>query len=171
MRCDTPIRTAYWIRVFFYQAHHVPLKAAPQGAHRHVLRQGQHSILDTRALFYGAPRASLSRPTRGAPAYDAASARRTGHACSSIRRTARPLKPPHRGRTGMYCGTRSTAYWIRVLFSMAHRAPLKAAPQGAHRLVLRHAQHGILDTRALLYGAPRASLSRPTRGAPAYDAA
>ena len=62
----------------------------------------------------GAPACAVTRPSE----------QLTGYECSSIRRITCPLKPPHKGRTGMYCGKGSTAYWIRVLSSMAHRAPL-----------------------------------------------
>ena len=160
------------MRGFFYQVHRGPLKAAPQGAHRHVLRHAQHGILDTHALLHGAPRASSSRPSRGAPAYEAASARRTGYACSSIRRTARLFKSPHKGCTGMFCNMR--AYWmrvlfltahghehqhgilIRVLFSAAHCAPLNAAPQGrtagaAARPSARHTRYACSSIRRIAH--------------------
>ena len=98
------------------------------------------------------------------------------HVLSPKRRTARLFKPPHNGRTGMHCGMlTSTAYGLRVLFQTAYRAPLQAAPLGAHQHALRHAhQHGVRITRAPLDGAPRASSSRPTwdarRSGPRFNA-
>ena len=57
---------------------------------------------------------------------------------------------------------RTALYSARLCFHLS----VIAAPQGAHWQALRHArQHGVLDTRALIIGATRASLTRPTRGA------
>ena len=39
----------------------------------------------------------------------------TAYACSSLRRTTRPFRPPRKGRTGIHCNVPiSAACWIRA---------------------------------------------------------
>jgi len=126
-----------------------------------------------RVLFSMAHRAPLKAAPQGVHQHTMRpSARRTGYACSSIRRTARLFKSPHKGCTGMFCNMK--AYWmrvlfltahghehqhgilIRVLFSAAHCAPLNAAPQGrtagaAARPAARHTRYACSSIRRIAH--------------------